>query len=109
MPWYLWHRIEIFEIVRGRRVLVYAKNIDDHGFYVQLKGNKNPAPAYAVALASEWLERNNRPAGRCLVVVWRLNEADRSKLSVLCEVPFHWNGAPAVPPEPEPVAAAANA
>ncbi|GGM36599.1 hypothetical protein GCM10012275_04730 [Longimycelium tulufanense] len=88
MPWNYWHRIELFRIDRGRRVLQHSQDVDDHGPYV-CRG----AEEWARIVTEDHLERWSLPHGRWLVVVWRLDQ-ERSPVAKLCEVRLNWNGRP---------------
>ncbi|MCP2261046.1 hypothetical protein LX15_004766 [Streptoalloteichus tenebrarius] len=91
MAWSYWHRVELYRVVRGQRVLEHVEEIDDHGPYVA-RGAKE----YALTVAEDYLGRWGRPAGRRLVAVWRLDEGRKTKR--LCEVELNWAGvAPSAP------------
>lgn len=85
MAWSYWHRVELFRIDRGRRVLEHVEDVDDHGPYVG-KGVQE----YAQVAAEDHLTRWTEPPGRWLVALWQLR--DGRKFKRLCEVELHWRG-----------------
>ncbi|SHG02224.1 hypothetical protein [Streptoalloteichus hindustanus] len=90
MAWSYWHRVELFRVVRGQRVLEHVEEIDDHGPYVA-----RGAQEYALTVAEDYLGRWGGPPGRRLVAVWRLDEGRKTKR--LCEVALNWAGAGGAP------------
>ncbi|SHF29350.1 hypothetical protein [Streptoalloteichus hindustanus] len=91
MPWSYWHRIELYRIDRGQRVLMRSQEVDDHGPYV-CRGVEE----WAQIVAEDYLWRWELPHGRWLVVVWRLGsgKGQLDKPEKLCEVQFTWTGSP---------------
>ncbi|GGM35369.1 hypothetical protein GCM10012275_03300 [Longimycelium tulufanense] len=84
MAWSYLHRVELFRIVRGQRVLEHVEEFDDHGPYVG-----RGAAEYAEIVAEDYLSRWRRPPGRWLVAVWQLDDSG-AKAKRLCEVELNW-------------------
>ena len=90
-----WHRIEYYRIDRGRRVLDRVEVVDDLWPYLYQSrdvSREDSVRIYARAVGEDYLDRRSHPAGRWVVVLWRLAGERDPAGTRLCEVELRWNG-----------------
>ncbi|HEY8372957.1 MAG TPA: hypothetical protein VIL00_09465 [Pseudonocardiaceae bacterium] len=89
--WTYWHLLEYVPVdERGRRGAPHTERVDDHGPYI------GPGPeAFARLCAEDYLTRQQAPAGRWRVVLWRMDDTGVHKTRRLCEIELRWPGVPA--------------